>query len=105
MWYELLRRLPHLIIDNCSSGGRRIDIETLRRSIPLWRSDYYCPANFDVDVAQMHSLTFGAWMPYSGCAVKGFDLYNIRSGYAPAVSSMQFYYEDSVPEDMEQQKR
>ncbi|MBQ8510866.1 MAG: alpha-galactosidase [Clostridia bacterium] len=104
LWDALLERFPNLIIDNCASGGRRIDIETLRRSIPLWRSDFYCPANFDVEVAQMHNLTFGSWMPYSGSAIKGCDPYNIRSGYAPAVSSMQFYYADGVPEDFEQQR-
>lgn len=38
LWDALLERFPHLIIDNCASGGRRIDIETLRRSVPLWRS-------------------------------------------------------------------
>ncbi len=32
-----------ICIDNCASGGRRIDLETIRRSIPLWRTDYnYC---------------------------------------------------------------
>ncbi len=30
-------------VDNCASGGRRIDLESIRRSIPLWRTDYnYC---------------------------------------------------------------
>ena len=36
LWDALLDKFPHLLIDNCASGGRRIDIETLRRSIPLW---------------------------------------------------------------------
>jgi len=105
LWDALLEKFPHLIIDNCASGGRRIDIETLRRSIPLWRSDYYCPANFDVEVAQMHNLTYAAWMPYSGSAIKGYDPYNIRSGCAPAASTMQFYYAENAPDDMEQQRR
>lgn len=105
LWDRLLERFPRLIIDNCASGGRRIDIETLRRSIPLWRSDYYCPANFDVEVEQMHTLTFASWLPYSGAAIKSFDNYKIRSGYAPAASSMQFYYADSMPEDFEQQRK
>ena len=39
-WDELLKRHPGLIIDNCSSGNRRIDIETMSRSTTLWRSDY-----------------------------------------------------------------
>lgn len=38
-WDELLRRHPGLLIDTCASGGRRLDLETLRRSVPLWRSD------------------------------------------------------------------
>jgi len=40
LWGELLRRHPRLVIDNCASGGRRIDLETLSLSIPLWRTDY-----------------------------------------------------------------
>ena len=31
---------PGLMIDNCASGGRRLDLEMIRRSIPLWNSDY-----------------------------------------------------------------
>jgi alpha-galactosidase len=38
-WDELLHRHPGLLIDNCASGGRRIDLETLSRSTPFWRSD------------------------------------------------------------------
>ena len=36
---ELLRRHPKLLIDNSCAGGRRNDIATLRRSVPLWKSD------------------------------------------------------------------
>lgn len=42
MWDELRSRHPGLMIDNCASGGRRIDLETLSRSYPLWRSDTQC---------------------------------------------------------------
>ncbi len=40
MWDEILEKFPHIFIDNCASGGRRIDLETNMRSIPMWRSDY-----------------------------------------------------------------
>ncbi len=53
LWDALLERFPHLMIDNCASGGRRIDIETLRRSVPLWRSDAQCPANYRCEIAQI----------------------------------------------------
>ena len=42
MWDDLLEAYPHLFIDNCASGGRRIDLEACSRSIPLWRSDNTC---------------------------------------------------------------
>jgi alpha-galactosidase len=35
MWDELRARHPHLAIDHCASGGRRIDLETVRRSYAL----------------------------------------------------------------------
>ena len=38
-WDELLRRHPGMLIDTCASGGRRNDLETMRRAVPLWRSD------------------------------------------------------------------
>jgi len=39
-WDELRQRFPRLAIDNCASGGRRIDLETMSRSLPLWPSDF-----------------------------------------------------------------
>lgn len=88
LWDALLERFPHLIIDNCASGGRRIDIETLRRSIPLWRSDLECPANYPIEGAQSHHISFGLWMPYSGTGSgRDYDTYRIRSAYTPALTT------------------
>jgi alpha-galactosidase len=39
-WSELKRRNPGLLIDNCSGGGRRIDVETAPLAYCLWRSDF-----------------------------------------------------------------
>lgn len=61
-WDELRRRHPDMLIDDCASGGRRLDLETLRRSVPLWRSDYAMePVG---QQCQTHNLN--AWIPYSG---------------------------------------
>ena len=88
LWDALLEKFPHLMIDNCSSGGRRIDIETLRRSVPLWRSDYMCPANFDTVAAQCHNHSFNTWLPYSGTGTgRLYDLYRVRSCYAAALTT------------------
>jgi alpha-galactosidase len=61
-WDELLRRHPHLIIDNCASGGRRIDLETLSRSVPLWRTDF--PG--DPIARQCHTYGLSFWVPLNG---------------------------------------
>ena len=95
LWDALLEKFPGLIIDNCASGGRRIDIETLRRSMPMWRSDYQCPANYDADASQCHALGFNAWMPYSGSGTgRLYDEYRVRSAYASSQSSGYFYTEN-----------
>lgn len=39
MWDDILAEFPHLYIDNCAGGGRRVDLETCARSIPLWITD------------------------------------------------------------------
>lgn len=66
---------PGLMIDNCCSGGKRIDAEMARRSIPLWRSDYNCmdengkskPDILQATQSQTYGLSF--WLPYNGtCA-------------------------------------
>ena len=82
MWDELLERRPNLLIDNCSGGGRRIDIETLRRSIPFFRSDYQCGFNANADVLQAHNAGLSRLLPYNGCTVKLSDEYSLRSAYS-----------------------
>lgn len=103
LWDALLEKFPHLLIDNCASGGRRIDIETLRRSVPLWRSDVQCPANFPEKISQMHSAQFGQWMPHSGTGTgRAYDLYRFRSCYAPAMTTNYTFSErDAFGDDPE----
>lgn len=40
-WDNLRAHFPGMIIDTCASGGRRNDLDSLRRSIPLHISDYF----------------------------------------------------------------
>lgn len=92
LWDALRARFPHLLIDNCASGGRRIDIETLRRSVPLWRSDLQCPENCPPGVSQAHSVCFAEWLPYSGTGAPGAaDGYGFLSCLAPALGIRAAY--------------
>ena len=95
LWDTLLERFPNLCIDNCASGGRRIDIETLRRSVPLWRSDYQCMANSNVNATLSHHLSYNSWLPYSGTSVgRLYDLYRARCSYGTSLASNYAYSEN-----------
>lgn len=72
-WDELRRRHPDLLIDSCASGGRRNDLETLRRAVPLLRSDWYAAP----DGQQCHTYGLSLWFPYQGT---GAYLYNQMNG-------------------------
>jgi len=83
LWDKLLEAHPGLLIDNCSGGGRRIDIETLKRSIPFFRSDYQCNFNENPEVLQVHNSNISCYLPFNGCTSKTkSDTYAIRSSYS-----------------------
>jgi alpha-galactosidase len=84
-WDALRERHPGLIIDNCASGGRRLDLETISRSVPLWRSDFQCNPNFNP--AGMQGQTYGlcSWIPLSAAVARASDPYRFRSGLGAGV--------------------
>ena len=82
LWDRLLERFPNMFIDTCASGGGRLDLETLRRSVPLHKTDYDYG---DVDTKQsMHQALF-QWIPYFGTVTTigrlDFTSYFLRSSY------------------------
>lgn len=86
VWDYILEKHPGLIIDNCASGGRRIDIETLKRSIPVLKSDYLCYFNKNPEVLQTHNSNASKYLPYIGCTNKfKNDVYGIRSSYSSSI--------------------
>ncbi|MEO6434810.1 MAG: alpha-galactosidase [Tepidisphaeraceae bacterium] len=74
-WDELRRRHPNMLIDSCASGGCRNDLETLRRAVPLLRSD----AIMDPIHQQNHTYGCALWIPYFGTGIGGTDAYTFRS--------------------------
>ncbi len=61
-WDELRRRHPNMLIDSCASGGRRNDVETMRRAVPLWRSDYA----YEATGHQCMMYGLSQWLPFHG---------------------------------------
>ncbi len=61
-YYDAILEATGTFIDNCAGGGRRLDLETVKRSAALWRSDYcYEPTG-----TQCHSWSINFFLPYSG---------------------------------------
>lgn len=81
-WDYLLHRFPNLLIDNCASGGRRLDLETVSRSAPLWRTDYQYG---EVNGYQCHTYGLNFFIPLSGTGLYKTDSYSFRSALSAAV--------------------
>ena len=81
-WDGLLEKKPGLLIDACASGGRRNDLESMRRGVPLWKCDYAIePVGM-----QCHTYGLAMWIPYYGNSGGQMDPYVFRSNMFPSVT-------------------
>ena len=103
-WDYLLERFPGLLIDNCASGGKRLDWESIGRSAPLWRSDYY--HYDDPDGYQCHTYGLNFFLPIHGTGILLPDQYSFRSSLSSALQCNWKVTEPSVSVlDMQQRIR
>ena len=92
----LCENIPGLIIDNCASGGKRLDLEMTYRSIPFWRSDYNCSYHADLfEATQSHTYGISFWLPISGANLYMIDEYSARSAIMPLVLMDFFSHQHS----------
>jgi len=89
----LARENANLVLDNCASGGRRLDFEMMRRSVPLWRSDY-C---WDPIGAQCITYGLSYWLPLHGLGAVSADAYDFRSGMGANGAFAFDYYTEQGP--------
>lgn len=81
-WDALLAAHPGLLIDNCASGGRRIDLETVGRATPFWRTD----GPRDPIAHQCHTYGLLPWVPLSATSQdRAGDDYEFRSSMCSAL--------------------
>lgn len=74
-------QLPHLILDNCAGGGRRLDFEMVSRSIALLRSDFY-----SIDGVQCHGYYLNQWLPVNCTGGASGNPYDYRSTLAAGIN-------------------
>ena len=101
-WDDILAANPGLFIDNCASGGQRIDLETCARSIPLWRTDATILPLLKKDYAQAAicnqaiSAGLNRYVPLSTSGQMGTLAYLFRSGFNGGIAFCQ----DCRPKDL-----
>lgn len=68
MWDSILEAVPNATIDSCASGGNRNDLESMRRGVPLHKTDH---AYGDQTWQQNSAAYFQKWVPYLGTKANG----------------------------------
>ncbi|MDE3067351.1 MAG: alpha-galactosidase [Verrucomicrobiota bacterium] len=88
-YFDTLQRdHPDLLMDNSASGGRRLDFEMMRRTVPLLRTDYL----WDPVGAQCMTYALSLWLPLTGQGAVLTDNYDFRSGMGTFVTYAFNYY-------------
>lgn len=101
-WDTLLERNPGLLIDSCASGGRRNDLETMRRAVPFHYTDVGYGDHY---MKQIQHRQMFEWIPYFRAhnfnwdepngdyngQPHGIDDFGYHNALAPALTSMIEY--------------
>jgi alpha-galactosidase len=83
-WDELLRRHPEMLYDNCAGGGRRNDLESMRRGVPYTKSDHA----LDPVGVQCETYGISMWLPYYAASWGSTeDAYTCRSNMAHVIGA------------------
>lgn len=104
---DILEACPQLKIDNCASGGRRIDLEMCKRTTPLWRTDYSLPiqertGDFDwgAVVNQAHIAGLNRYVPLHGCGAIFEKPYWFRSAFNAGIDFADDCRDEYYPRDV-----
>ncbi|NLV45077.1 MAG: hypothetical protein GXY07_11325 [Candidatus Hydrogenedentes bacterium] len=82
----LVERFPELIIDNCASGGRRLDFEMMRRTVAYWHSDSCWDSKDYPRNVQAMAHGVSLWLPLHGLGAAATDIPALRSGMGACAS-------------------
>jgi alpha-galactosidase len=119
MWDEMRAKYPHMYLDDCASGGRRIDLEMLSRAVVQTQSDFVGPGR--LEAAQCQNYGLNLYLPLHATISWDMDAYACRStatagfcgewdildrsfpfddgraGVAEIVASRKYWYGDFYP--------
>lgn len=61
LWDEIRADFGDMILDSCASGGRRNDLESMRRAVPMHYTDFFIP---DLPRRQAVHRSLFQWFPF-----------------------------------------
>ena len=76
-WDYLLMNVPDLLIDSCASGGRRNDLESMKRAVPMHFTDN---SYGNAPVQQSFATVMLTWIPYFRAFVRTWEMENGEYG-------------------------
>ncbi len=62
-WANLRKRFPDMFIDNCASGGRRLDYVLAQYGFPLCQSDFATFGEYQFTCVQLENYYLTSWLP------------------------------------------
>jgi alpha-galactosidase len=108
MWDDILKANPKLFIDDCASGGRRVDLEAVSRALVLWRSDNTCDmldhnpntVAFAALKNQLMSAGLNRYLPFNTTGQMGATPYLFRSGFNGGISFSEDIRDKNYPREL-----
>ncbi len=64
LWDNIRAAFDGMVLDSCASGGRRNDLESMRRAVPLHVSDYFITSERTLPHRQAVMSSLFAYFPY-----------------------------------------
>ena len=98
-WNALKQRNPDILIDNCASGGRRLDFTMSNLSVALCQSDYQTMQEYSYDCSALQNYYLSQWVPmHSGLTwAPENDTYAFLSCFGTGVGDKAFQFTGREP--------
>ncbi len=103
-WRSLTEEFPNITVENCASGGRRLDFELFRYGLTLWCSDLECWTDFETKYSLTQISGMADYWPRFSFGTQnqeGGDTYNFRAaisnGLAVHYNYTSLFKSDNYP--------
>ena len=97
-WTDIRKHFPDSFIDNCSSGGRRLNYKTASLSFPMCQSDYACYSEYEEECITFENMFLDDWLPLHGTLNWGEeDPYHAACAFGGGYGSKIWQYHGREP--------